>query len=99
MITNGAPVLRAVSAKDKAPETDEAERSLARARAVGKRLSEGLEAVIFGQGEVVAGVVCTLLAGGHVLLEGAPGLGKTQIVRTLARLVGGASPASSSPPT
>ena len=89
MITNGAPVLRAVSAKDKAPETDEAERSLARARAVGKRLSEGLEAVIFGQGEVVAGVVCTLLAGGHVLLEGAPGLGKTQIVRTLARLVGG----------
>jgi MoxR-like ATPase len=56
---------------------------------VGRRLTEGLEAVIFGQDEVVRGVVCALLAGGNVLLEGAPGLGKTQIVRTLARLSGG----------
>jgi MoxR-like ATPase len=45
--------------------------------------------VIYGQDEVVRGVVGALLAGGHVLLEGAPGLGKTQIVRTLAKLVGG----------
>jgi MoxR-like ATPase len=37
----------------------------------------------------VRGVVGALLAGGNVLLEGAPGLGKTQIVRTLAKLCGG----------
>src|SRR6202140_4134786 len=42
---------------------------------------------IVGQAEVVDGVLTALLAGGHVLLEGAPGLGKTLLVRTLARAV------------
>jgi MoxR-like ATPase len=42
---------------------------------------------IVGQGEVVNGVLMALLAGGHVLLEGAPGLGKTLLVRTLAQAV------------
>ena len=40
---------------------------------------------IVGQGEVVEGVLIALLAGGHVLLEGVPGLGKTMLVRTLAQ--------------
>jgi MoxR-like ATPase len=70
-------------------KVDEAERSLLRAQGVGKRLTEGLAAVIFGQDEVIRGVVSALLAGGNVLLEGAPGMGKTQIVRTLAKLCGG----------
>jgi MoxR-like ATPase len=70
-------------------EVDEAARALARAQAVGKRLTEGLGAVILGQDEVIRGVVVALLAGGNVLLEGAPGLGKTQIVKTLAKLCGG----------
>jgi MoxR-like ATPase len=65
------------------------ERTLEKARAVGTRLREGLASVILGQDEVLEGVVTALLAGGHVLLEGAPGLGKTQIVRTLSTLVGG----------
>src|SRR5215208_4327598 len=43
--------------------------------------------VIVGQKAVVRGVVIALLAGGHVLLEGLPGLGKTILVRTLARAV------------
>ena len=42
---------------------------------------------IVGQTEIVDGVLMALLAGGHVLLEGAPGLGKTLLVRTLAQAV------------
>ena len=41
--------------------------------------------VIVGQNDVVEGVLVCLLAGGHVLLEGVPGLGKTTLLRTLAR--------------
>ena len=47
-------------------------------------LKAELAKVIVGQEEVVDGVVLGLLAGGHVLLEGVPGLGKTLLVRTLA---------------
>jgi MoxR-like ATPase len=42
---------------------------------------------IVGQQEIVEGVVMSLLAGGHVLLEGVPGVGKTLLVRTLADAV------------
>src|SRR3954453_8768975 len=41
--------------------------------------------VIVGQQNVVDGVLICLLASGHVLLEGVPGLGKTTLLRTLAR--------------
>ena len=41
--------------------------------------------VIVGQEDVVDGVLTCLLACGHVLLEGVPGLGKTTLLRTLAR--------------
>ncbi len=41
--------------------------------------------VIVGQESVVDDVLIALLAGGHVLLEGVPGLGKTLLVRTLAQ--------------
>ncbi len=47
-------------------------------------LEEELAGVIVGQRSVVRGVLTALLAGGHVLLEGVPGLGKTLLVRTLA---------------
>ena len=40
--------------------------------------------VVVGQGKIVEGVLIGLIAGGHVLLEGVPGLGKTLLVRTLA---------------
>lgn len=38
-----------------------------------------------GQGEIIEGVIVALLAGGHVLLEGVPGLGKTLLVKAIAR--------------
>jgi MoxR-like ATPase len=41
--------------------------------------------VIVGQDDVVEGVLVCLLSAGHVLLEGVPGLGKTTLLRTLAR--------------
>jgi MoxR-like ATPase len=41
--------------------------------------------IIVGQDDVVEGVLICLLAGGHVLLEGVPGLGKTTLLRTLAK--------------
>src|SRR3954447_26845498 len=40
--------------------------------------------VIVGQAEIIDGTLTVLIAGGHVLLEGVPGLGKTLLVRTLA---------------
>lgn len=46
-----------------------------------------VERVIVGQTTVVREVVIALLAGGHVLLEGVPGLGKTRLVRTIGNLL------------
>lgn len=68
---------------------EEAELRLEHAQAVGTKLLKGLQSVILGQDAVLEHVLTALLAHGHVLLEGAPGLGKTQLVRTLSSLVGG----------
>jgi MoxR-like ATPase len=43
--------------------------------------------VIVGQTDVVDGLLICMLAGGHVLLEGVPGLGKTTLLRTLSRVL------------
>ncbi|HEX5275302.1 MAG TPA: AAA family ATPase [Candidatus Rubrimentiphilum sp.] len=44
-----------------------------------------LERTIVGQAAAIEGLMIALIAGGHVLLEGAPGLGKTTACRTMAR--------------
>src|SRR5262249_48548415 len=44
--------------------------------------------VVVGPEEARETLFLTLICGGHVLLEGVPGLGKTLAVRTLARLLG-----------
>jgi MoxR-like ATPase len=48
-------------------------------------LRDALCGVLIGQRETIDKMLCALLAGGHVLLEGLPGLGKTHLVKGLAR--------------
>jgi len=54
-------------------------------RADADRLRAAVAEMIVGQDQVVEEVLMCLFAGGHALLEGAPGLGKTLLVRTLAQ--------------
>jgi len=53
------------------------------------KIREELKRVFFGQDIVVDQVLATFLAGGHLLLEGKPGLGKTHLVVALANTFGG----------
>ena len=64
-----------------------AETGLELATATLERVRGEIARVIVGQQHVVDGVLICLLAGGHVLLEGVPGLGKTTLLRTLARVL------------
>jgi MoxR-like ATPase len=65
-------------------ETAEVKARCAAFRETYNRLKNEIGKVMVGQEEVVDAVLTTLFAGGNVLLEGVPGLGKTLLVRTLA---------------
>lgn len=52
-------------------------------------IQQTIAQVFLGQDEIIHQVLAALLAGGHVLLEGKPGLGKTHLVLALARAFGG----------
>ncbi|HEY4601408.1 MAG TPA: MoxR family ATPase [Cerasibacillus sp.] len=54
-----------------------------------EQLLEQYEKHIIGQSMNLRLLLCALFSGGHVLLEGVPGTGKTKTVRTLAQLLGG----------
>ena len=49
-----------------------------------RRIKDEVQKRIVGQDEIIEGVLFCLLANGHALLEGVPGLGKTQLVHTLS---------------
>jgi MoxR-like ATPase len=53
-----------------------------------ERIKKQMAKVVVGQEELVDGVLVGVLAQGHVLVEGAPGLGKTLVARTLAVVSG-----------
>jgi MoxR-like ATPase len=50
-----------------------------------QRLRDEVGKLIVGQEEIVEGVLACVFAGGHALLEGVPGLGKTLLIRTLSQ--------------
>jgi len=65
--------------------TAPAEQQVAQFREAFVRLRDEVGKMIVGHRDVVEGVLVCLFAGGHTLLEGVPGLGKTLLIRTLAQ--------------
>jgi MoxR-like ATPase len=70
-------------------EIDETNRARGEAREALQQALYEIKRVIVGQDAMLERLLVSLLAGGHVLLEGVPGLAKTLTVKTLAAVLGG----------
>jgi len=55
--------------------------------AILSRLQKAMNGALFGQERLIDDVLTGLVAGGHILLEGLPGLGKTELVKALAKAI------------
>jgi MoxR-like ATPase len=66
------------------PAVGPADMTVEQFRATAAALEAEVGKVIVGQRDVVRSVLICILAGGHALLEGVPGLGKTMLIKTLA---------------
>lgn len=51
------------------------------------RLQESLNQIVVGQSTLIQQTLVGLLSGGHIILEGVPGTGKTLLVKVLAQLI------------
>ncbi len=71
------------------PRFDEERNLLTEATATARRLVEMIEQALLGQRRGVELATCAFLAGGHLLIEDVPGVGKTTLARALARASGG----------
>lgn len=49
------------------------------------KIKEEIKKDLVGQDDIVNNVIIAIIAGGNVLLEGVPGVGKTRLVRTLGK--------------
>jgi MoxR-like ATPase len=78
---------RADMSRDQSPKKQSMEKQAAEFAARYRAVQEQIGRVIVGHQEIVHGVLTCLFVGGHCLLEGVPGLGKTLLVRTLAQVL------------
>ncbi len=69
------------------PDIDQIQRNVEESSAFSRRLKDSIGQVVVGQHYLVDRLLIGLLADGHILLEGVPGLAKTLSVRTLARAI------------
>ncbi|CCQ61179.1 ATP-binding protein [Crocosphaera watsonii] len=51
------------------------------------QISQTLEQIIIGQSSIIEQLLIALLSGGHVIIEGVPGTGKTLLVKALSKLI------------
>ena len=72
---------------DQEPNAEAARADAQRFKDTHERIRSEVARMMVGQSDVIDGVLTALLAGGHVLLEGVPGLGKTMLVSSLSRAV------------
>lgn len=86
---NDQPLPGAEAQAQPAPAAAPSPASFTRITSGARRVREALSRVIVGQNQAMDLSLVTLLAGGHALIEGVPGVGKTLLVKALARAVAG----------
>ncbi len=75
---------KAAVTDDVEPQIEPDEQAISSFMEIAQKLEKELSSIVIGQEKVIRDLLLALFAGGHVLLEGVPGLGKTLLVRTLS---------------